>query len=84
MAASLAALLHSGSADPHAMRAQVKRRAVEVWAWHVVAANGEHAACDESLVVGTWPTVTIGDVPSDVTLCSRAACFGRREQQTML
>lgn len=79
MAASFAALLHSGSADSTAMRAQVKRRGVEVWAWHIVAATGEHAACDETLVVGTWPVVSVNEVPSDVSLCSRAACFGRRD-----
>jgi|HubBroStandDraft_1064217.scaffolds.fasta_scaffold2900817_1 hypothetical protein len=79
MAEAFAALLHSGSADSTAMRTQVKRRAVEVWAWHIVATTGEHAACDESLVVEAWPVVRASQVPSDVSLCSRAACFGSRD-----
>jgi hypothetical protein len=35
----------------------MKRRAMEVWAWHLLATTYEHTACDGLLVVGSWPVV---------------------------
>lgn len=72
----LAALLPSGLAVPGAMRVQVKRRAIEIWAWHRLIESGVHAACDETLAVGVWPVVAIDQVPAGVTFCRLEACFG--------